>query len=408
MTFERMAMRRWLLAAMMAVALMPAGPSRAQEKTIKIGILSDMSGIYADFSGTGAVVAAELAIEDYTATNRSVKVELLRADHQNKADIAATTARRWFDVEGVNAIAELVHSASALAVAEIARNSDRVVLISGSSSSDITGKSCSPNTVHWTYDSWSQSAALAGSVVKGGGDTWFLLVSDSAAGAALERDVGAAVQRQGGRIVGAVRVPLNASDMASFLQQAVASKAKVIAFALGGGDFSNALKQAQEFGVTETGQQIVAPVLFETDVRGLSLATAQKLRASTSFYWDLNDGTRSFAERFAKRHRGAMPTMVQAGVYASVLHYLKAAEQGDFSSGRQVVARMKAMPTDDPLFGRGSIRIDGRKIQPMYLFEVKKPSESKGPWDLLHILETIPADRSIRPLAEGGCSLTSN
>jgi len=368
----------------------------------RIGVLTDMSGVYADFSGAGSLVAAELAVEDYGKLNPSVNVELRSADHQNKADIASGIARRWF-ADGVGAIVDLVHSASALAVTDIARSQDRVAIVSGSSSSDLFGSACTPNTVHWTYDSWAIAASIASAVVKSGGDTWFFLTSDTTAGHALERDIANAVKAAGGTVMGSVRSPINTPDFSSFLLTASSSQAKVLVLVAGGSDFTNALKQAHEFGFAGSGRRIVAPVVFETDVRALGLPIAQGLGSVTSFYWDMNGSTRAFSARFAARHKGARPTMVQAGVYAGLLHYLKAVSDDGSLAGRAAVARMKELPTDDPLFGKGSIRIDGRKLQPMYFYQIKSPDQSKGQWDYLRILDTIPADKATRPLSEGGC-----
>ncbi|HKU96100.1 MAG TPA: ABC transporter substrate-binding protein [Vineibacter sp.] len=393
---------------MLAAALMvPVAAGVAQDRSKsdivrRVGVLTDMSGIYADFSGAGSVAAAELAVEDYVKINPAVKVELRSADHQNKADIASGIARRWF-ADGVGAIVDLVHSASALAVTEIARSQDKVAIVSGASSSDLFGSACTPNTVHWTYDSWAIAASIASAVVKSGGDTWFFLTSDTNAGHALERDISNAVKAAGGKVVGAVRAAINTPDFSSFLLTASSSQAKVLVLVAGGSDFTNALKQAHEFGFTGAGRRIVAPVVFETDVRALGLTIAQGLGSVTSFYWDMNDSTRQFSARFAARHKGAKPTMVQAGVYAGLLHYLKAVADDDAVDGKAAVARMKALPTDDPLFGKGSIRMDGRKLQPMFFYQTKTPEQSKAPWDYFRILDTIPADQAIRPLSEGGC-----
>ncbi|TWT08642.1 ABC transporter substrate-binding protein [Reyranella sp. CPCC 100927] len=391
-----------------ALLMLPTAVGMAQDRgktdaARRIGVLTDMSGVYADFSGAGSLVAAELAVEDYAKLNPSMKVELRSADHQNKADVASGIARRWF-ADGVGAIVDLVHSASALAVTELARSQDKVAIVSGSSSSDLFGAACTPNTVHWTYDSWAIAASIANAVVKSGGDTWFFLTSDTSAGHALERDISNAVKAAGGKVVGAVRSAINTPDFASHLLTASSSQAKVLVLVAGGSDFTNALKQAHEFGFAGAGRRIVAPVVFETDVRALGLPVAQGLGSVTSFYWDMNESTRQFATRFAARHKGAKPTMVQAGVYAGLLHYLKAVADDGSAGGRTVVTRMKELPTDDPLFGKGSIRIDGRKLQPMFYYQVKAPEQSKGPWDYLRILDTVPADKAIRPLSEGGCS----
>lgn len=375
-------------------------------RSVRVGVLTDMSGVYSDFSGDGSVVAAELAISDYEKLDPTLKVDLVFADHQNKTDVATVTARRWFE-DGVDAVVDLVHSASALAVTGTARDLDKVAIISGSSSSDLFGKNCSPNTVHWTYDSWAVAESLATATIKSGGRFWFFLASDTSAGHTLVRDIGRAVNSAGGQVLGAVFPPINSADFASYLMSARGWNPDVFALVLGGGDFAGALKQAHEFGLVRPGVKIVAPVIFETDVHSLGTDLSQGLRSVTSFYWNLNEGTRQFASRFARKHRGRMPTMVQAGVYAGVLHYLKAVSLLGSASGKAVVAQMKAVPTDDPLFGRGVIRADGRKMQPMFVFEVKNSSRASGPWDYFDIIDTIPAERAIRAEGEGGCDIAS-
>ncbi|MFG1347968.1 ABC transporter substrate-binding protein [Xanthobacter autotrophicus DSM 431] len=375
-------------------------------RTVKIGVLSDLSGPYADVGGMGSVVAARLAIEDSGLPKKGWTIEVVAADHQNKADIAANTALKWYDTEGVDAITDLVNSAAALAVSQISRDKNKVVLASGPATSDLTGKACSPNTVHWTSDTWAFANGTGKALVKTGGDTWFFLTADYTFGHSLERDTEKVVLESGGKVLGKVRAPIGTSDFASFLLQAQASKAKIVALANSGADTINAIKQAAEFGLVAGGQRMAGMLLYIVDIHSLGLRAAQGTVLTSPFYWDMNDDTRSFAARFASQMRGAKPTMIQAGTYSAVLHYLKAVEAlGDSKDGTRVVGTMKDMPTDDPLFGKGRIRADGRKIHPMYLFQVKSPEESKGDWDYYKLLATIPAEEAFRPLDEGGCPL---
>ncbi|MBL0918420.1 MAG: ABC transporter substrate-binding protein [Hydrogenophaga sp.] len=390
-----------------AAALMAAGAAQAQisDGVIKIGVLNDMSGLYADIAGPGSVTAARMAVEDFGAAAKGMKVEIVGADHQNKPDVGSTVARTWYDVDKVDAIADVPTSSVALAINQITREKNKVFLNSGAATSDLTGKACSPNTVHWTYDTWMLANGTGSAIVKTGGDSWFFLTADYAFGHALERDTEAAVLKGGGKVLGKVRHPFPGQDFSSFLLQAQASKAKVIALANAGGDTINSIKQAAEFGITRGGQNLAGMLMFITDVHALGLNTAQGLIFTETFYWDLNDQTRAWSKKFAERNGGKYPSMVQAGVYASVLHYLKAVEAAKTDDGAKVVEQMKKMPTDDPLFGKGMIRQDGRKIHPAYLVEVKKPSESKGPYDYYKVRATIPADQAFRPLNMGECPL---
>jgi branched-chain amino acid transport system substrate-binding protein len=373
---------------------------------VKIGVLTDMSGTYSDLSGPGSVWAARKAVEDYTAANKGLKVEVIAADHQNKADISSNTARQWYDVEGVDAIVDLVTSSTALAVNQIAKEKNKVALVSGAASSDLTGKQCTPNTIHWTYDTYALANGTGTAVVKTGGDTWFFLTADYAFGHALERDTAAVVKKNGGKVLGSVRHPFPAQDFSSFLLQAQSSGAKIIGLANAGTDTTNAIKQAAEFGIVAAGQNLAGLLVFITDVHALGLKTAQGLIFTESWYWDANDANRAFAKDFAAAIGGKHPTMVHAGVYSSVIHYLKAVEaMKNDADGAAVVAKMKEMPTEDKLFGKGSVRPDGRKIHDMYLFEVKKPEESKKPWDYYKLRATIPADEAWRQLAESECPL---
>jgi branched-chain amino acid transport system substrate-binding protein len=394
------------LRALAALAL-ATGPAAAQisDGVIKIGVLNDQSGTYADLAGPGSVVAARMAVEDFGAAKKGMKVEILVADHQNKPDVGSQIARQWFDVDKVDVIVDVPTSSVVLAVNQIAREKNKALLVSTGATSDLTGKACSPNAIHWTYDTWALANGTGSAIVKTGGDTWFFLTADYAFGHALERDTEAVVVKNGGKVLGKVRHPFPTADFSSFLLQAQASKAKIIGLANAGADTTNAIKQGAEFGIVKGGQQFAGLLVFLTDVNALGLDKAQGLLLTEAFYWDLNDQTRSWSKRFAERHHQAMPTMAQAGVYSSVLHYLKAVEALKSDDGPKVIAKMKEMPTDDPVFGKGSIRPDGRKIHPMYLFEVKKPSESKGAWDYYKVRATIPADQAFRPMDQGDCPM---
>jgi len=371
--------------------------------TLRIGVLNDMSSVYADFQGPGSVVAAQLAVEDFAKQSKR-KVEILSADHQNKPDIGSQIANQWYDVDKVDMIVDVPNSGVALAVSQVANQKNKVFIVSGAAASDLTGPKCNANTIHWTYDTWMLANGTGTAIVKTGGNTWFFLTSDYAFGHALERDTMAAVERAGGKVLGKVRHPLNTNDFSSFLLQAQSSKAKVIGLANAGGDTINSIKQSVEFGIPQGGQRVVATVLYLSDVHSLGLKVAQGLQFTESFYWDLNDGTRAWAKRFAPRNNNRYPTAMQAGVYAATLHYLKAVDAlGAAGDGKAVVQEMKKLPTDDPLFGKGSVRADGRKLHNMYLFEVKKPEESKYPWDYYKLIQTIPPSEAWRPLEEGGC-----
>src|SRR5262252_5617946 len=397
-------MKRILGLTTLAVVL-ACGVANAQQINVKVGVLTDMSSLYADATGPGSVIAAKMAAADFMKDHPNVKVEVISGDHQNKPDIGTQLANQWYDVEKVDVIIDVPNSGVALAISQVTRDKNKVFVGSGPATSDLTGPKCSPNTVHWTYDTWMLANGTGKAVVKTGGDTWFFLTSDYAFGHALERDTMAVVEKNGGKVLGKVRHPLNTNDFSSFLLQAQASKAKIIGLANAGGDTINSIKQASEFGIVKGGQNLAGLLVFISDIHGLGLDKAQGLIFTETYYWDLNDATRAFAKRFAGLNNGKYPSMVQAGVYSAILHYLKAVEAGKTDDGTKTVAKMKEMPTDDPLFGKGHIRIDGRKIHPAYLVEVKKPSESKGPWDYYKIRATIPADQAFRPLNEGGCSL---
>jgi branched-chain amino acid transport system substrate-binding protein len=395
-------------AALLASTSLASTSAFAQytDGVVKIGVLNDMSSLYADVGGPGSVAAAKLAVADFDPAAHGMKVEIVSGDHQNKPDIGVGLAGTWFDRDGVDMIIDVPNSGVALAISELARVKNKVFIGSGPATSDLTGAKCNGNTVHWTYDTWNLAHGTGGAMVKTGGDTWFFLTSDYAFGHALERDTSAVVEANGGKVLGKVRHPLNTSDFSSFLLQAQASKAKVIGLANAGGDTINSVKQAGEFGITQGGQSLAGLLVFASDVAALGLQTAQGLVLTETWYWDLNDASRAWTKRWQVERPGKWPTMSQAGVYSGVLHYLKAvaALKAD-GDGQSVVAKMKEMPTDDPLFGKGVVRADGRKIHPAYLFEVKKPAESKYPGDFYKIRATIPPEEAFRPLKDGGCPL---
>src|SRR5712692_10443554 len=399
-----MAFRKLLMAASVALAM---GTAQAQvsDGIIKIGVLNDQSSLYADLTGPGSAIAARMAVEDFGAAKKGMKVEIVSADHQNKPEVGSGIARQWYDVDKVDVIVDVPTSSVALAVNQVTREKNKAFLVSGAATSDLTGKACSPNTIHWTYDTWMLAHGTGSAIVQTGGKSWFFLTADYAFGHALERDTEEVVMKEGGKVLGKVRHPLNTQDFSSFLLQAQSSKAQIIGLANAGGDTINSIKQAAEFGIVGKGQNLAGLLVFITDVHALGLPTAQGLVLTESFYWDRNDASRAFAKRFAPQYKGNMPTMVQAGVYSAVLHYLKAIEAAKTDDGPKVIAKMKEMPTDDPLFGKGRIRADGRKIHPMYLFEVKKPSESKGAWDYYKLRATIPAEQAFRPVDQGDCPL---
>src|SRR6187549_1323586 len=401
-------MRKTLGLAALAVAL-ACGGANAQQVTVKVGVLSDMSSLYSDIGGAGSVAAAKLAIADFAKANPNVKVEMNIGDHQNKPDIGSQIANQWYDVDKVDMIIDVPNSGVALAISQVASTKNKVFIGSGPASSDLTGAKCNANTVHWTYDTWMLANGTGTAFVKTGGDTWFFLTADYAFGHALERDTAAAVEKAGGKVLGKVRHPINSSDFSSFLLQAQASKAKVIGLANAGGDTINSIKQASEFGIVKGGQKLAGLLVFASDVAALGLPTAQGLILTETWYWDMNDANRAWTKRWQQERQGKWPTMIHAGVYSGITHYLKAAValKGNVSDGKAVVAQMKSMPTDDPLFGKGTIRPDGRKVHPDYLLEVKKPEESKHPGDFYKVRATIPADQAFRPLKEGNCPLVS-
>src|SRR5882724_6398559 len=400
-------MKRLLSLTAVAVAL-AASSAQAQQVSVKIGVMSDMSSLYADIGGPGSTAAAKLAIADFAKANPNVKVELVSADHQNKADVGSGVVNKWYDTENVDLVIDVPNSGVALAVSQIASTKNKVFIVSGAAASDLTGPKCNANTIHWTYDTWMLANGTGKAMVKGGGDTWFFLTADYAFGHALERDTADVVEKNGGKVLGRVRHPLNTADFSSFLLQAQSSKAKVIGLANAGGDTINSIKQAAEFGIVKGGQSLAGLLVFASDVNALGLNAAQGLIFTETWYWDLNDANRAWTKRWhAERNAaGKVPTMNQAGVYAGTLHYLKAVTVlKSAADGKAVVAEMKKLSTDDALFGKGSIRADGRKLHPAYLFEVKKPSESKYPGDFYKTRITIPGAEAFRPLRDGGCPL---
>ena len=403
-------MKNKISALMLSTALVLAAGTGAfaQDKTIKIGNLTDMSGLYADVGGAGSTLAAQMALDDSGLTAKGWKIELISADHQNKPDVGTTIARQWADVEKVDVIVDVLNSGVALAVKNVVTEKNIIMINSGAASSALTDAQCSPNVIHWVYDTYMLANSTGTALVKAGGDSWFFLTADYAFGAALEKDTTAAVTAAGGKILGSVKHPLNSSDFSSFLLQAQASKAKIVGLANAGGDTTNSIKQAAEFGIVKGGQKLAGLLMFVSDVHSLGLNIAQGLNFTETFYWDLNDGTREFSKRYSdKAKNNAKPTMVQAGVYSGLIQYFKALEAmgNNPHDGIKVVEKMKSMKTDDKLFGPGEIQVTGRKLTPAYLFEVKSPAESKGPWDYYKLVGTTPADKAFRPLAESTCSL---
>ncbi|MGH8411561.1 MAG: ABC transporter substrate-binding protein [Pseudomonas sp.] len=386
----------------------PAVQAQVSDGVVRIGVLNDLSGTYAGLSGPGSVWAAKQAVADFEPEKHGLKVEVVAADHQNKPDVGASVARRWFDVDKVDVIVDVPTSSVILAVNEVVREKNKVLLVSGGGSSDLTGKACSPNTIHWTYDTWALANGTGKAVVGSGGKSWFFMTADYAFGHALERDTASVVEKSGGTVMGKVRHPFPGTDFSSYLLQAQASGAQIIGLANAGGDTIVAVKQASEFGITAGGQKLAGLLVFISDVQALGLEAAQGLMLTAAWYWDMNDASREFGRAFAAANGGKFPTMAQAGVYSAVTNYLRTvAVNNDDGNGAEVVARMKAVKTEDKLFGEGSIRADGRKIHPLYLFEVKKPSESKYPGDYYKLLSTIPADEAFRPMSAGGCSLVT-
>ena len=404
-------MKRKLLCSLIAglgLALGAGAQAEISNGVVKIGVLADMSGPYADVSGEGSTISTKMAARDYVAqTGSKLKIEVISADHQNKPDIGSSIARKWYDSEGVDMIMDVTTSSVALAVSQITKEKNKVMLDTGAGSPSLTGDHCSPNTIHWLYDTWELAHSTGRAIVETGGDTWFFLTADYKFGHDLRDDTAAVVKENGGKVLGSVNIPLGTQDYSSFLLQAQASKAKVIGLANAGTDTSNAIKQAAEFGIVAGGQKMAGLLVFINDVHALGLQTAQGLQITTSWYWDMTDANRAWTKEYMKaRGSDVHPNSNHAGIYSATLHYLKAIDalQED-SDGVKVVEKMKATPTDDPLFGKGKIRIDGRKIHPVYLMEVKSPEESKYAWDYYKLIATTPADKAFRPLDQGGCYL---
>lgn len=391
--------------AILVALLAFAAPAASAELKVKIGVLSDFSGPFADLGGEGSLLAAKMAAEDFMASHPDVKIDVISADHQNKPDVGSGIARRWFDEQDVDVIADVNNSGVALAVNIVAKDKDKVVLGSGPSTADLTGKYCSPNAIQWTYDTYALTQGAPRALVPKGGDKWFFITADIAGPISMERESTKVVNANKGKVLGQVRVPPNSSDFSSALLTAQSSGANVIAFANAGADTVNSIKQAVEFGLNRNGARLAAILVMLTEVKALGLQIGQGLVTTEAFYWDTNDGTRAWSRRFGERLKGRMPTQVHAGVYASTMHYLKAVLASKTKAGRQVVQKMESTPTDDDLFGKGVIRQDGRKIHDMFVFEVKKPAESSSDWDLLKQVAVIPGSEAFRPLSEGECPL---
>ena len=397
-------MNRLTYLLLVPILMLGQSAAKAGSDAITIGVLNDLSGVYADLGGPGSVAAAEIAVEEFGPTVIGKPIKILSGDHQNKPDIGAALARRWFDVDNVDMVIDFPNSGVALAVQEVARAKQKIAIYSTAASMDLSGKACSPTGFQWTYDNYSNAAGVAQALVKKGMDSWYFITVDYAFGLSLEAEASKAVKAAGGTVAGSVKHPLNTPDFSSFLLQAQSSKAKVIALANAGGDTVNAVKQANEFKIVERGQTLVTPVMFITDVNSLGLSVAQGLTFVTGYYWDLDDKTRAFADKFFKR-RKAMPTMAQAGVYSGVLHYLKAINAAKSVDALAVAAKMRELPVRDSFTQTGTVREDGRMVHDMYLVQVKKPAESKAPWDYYKVLATIPAAEAFKPLAESECPL---
>ena len=400
-------MKRNLLSLLLAAAIGACAlPAQAQIKgdVVKIGVLTDMTGVYGDLGGQGSVIAAQMAIDDFGGKVLGKPIQLISADHQNKADLAASKAREWFDRENVDMITDLLNSAVALAVSGVAKDKNKVAMVVGAATSALTNANCNANTVHYAYDTYALANIAGKEIVKAGGDTWFFITADYAFGAALEKDTSDVVKANGGKVLGSVKHPLGTTDFSSYLLQAQASKAKIIGLANAGGDTINSIKSASEFGITESGQSLAALLVFITDIHSLGLKTTQGLMLTEGWYWDLNDDTRKFADRFLAKHK-ARPTMVQTGVYSSVLTYLKAVQAAGTDDAQPVMAKMRALPINDVFAKNGKIREDGRMLHDMLLVQVKKPSESKRPWDYYNIKATIPGDQAFQPLSKSTCAL---
>jgi branched-chain amino acid transport system substrate-binding protein len=396
----------WSAAVVFAAWTLPASAQYTND-AVKVGVATDMSSLYSDINGPGAVIAAQMAIDEFGGTVNGKKIELVTGDIQNKADVAASLAGRWYDADGVDVIFGAGASSSSIAIEGVADQKHKIFLAPDPASSDITGKLCNPYTIQWTYDTTALANGTGSAVVKSGGKSWFFLTADYAFGYALERDVSEVVKKAGGTVVGGVKAPINTQDFSSFLLQAQASKAQIIGLANAGGDTINSIKQAAEFGIVKGGQKLAGLLVFVSDVHSLTLERAQGLRLTEAFYWDLNDKTRAFAKRFAEKNKGKMPTSVQAGFYSATLAYLNAVKAAGSDDADKVMAKLKSTRWDDPVFGPSYVRADGRKMHDMYLFEVKTPAESKGPWDYYKLLATIPGEQAFRPLDQGNCPIVT-
>jgi len=396
-----------LFAALCGAFIASAHAQRISDDVVKIGVLTDMSSLYADNAGPGSVAAAQMAIDDFGGRVLGKKIELVSADNQNKPEVGANITRVWIDRQGVDAIVDVPNSAVAFAVQELTRTKNRVFLATGTASSRLTGDACSPTTVHWTYDTYALANGTGQAVVQAGGDSWFFIAADFAVGAALMADTERVIKANGGRVLGSVRHPINSADFSSYILQAQASKAKIIGLATAGGDMINIVKQSAEYKVGEGGQRLAGLLVFIADIHSLGLQTAQGLLLTSAFYWDLNDQTRAWSKKFATRYP-KVPTMIHAGTYGAVTHYLKAIAAAGTDEAKAVVAKMKEMPVDDFMTKHGVIRADGRLVRDMYLFQVKAPSESRGGFDYYKLVATIPGEKAFRPLGEGGCKLVTN
>ena len=397
-------MKKLTLAVALSLTGFAATTSHAQSSggAVKIGVLADMSSIYSSIGGKGLVDAAKMAVEDFGGSVLGKPIELLSVDTQNKVDVASSRARQWFDVDGVDMVTDMPTSAIALAVSKLGEEKKKIVMVTSAATSDLTGKACSPYTAHWTYDTYAMSVGTAAAVVKSGGDTWYFLSADYAFGQALERDATQVIEANGGKVLGSAKHPLSAPDFSSFILQAQSSKAKVIGLANGGQDTSTAIKQAAEFGVGKSGQKVAALLAFLSDIKSIGLPLAQGLYLTEAFYWDLNDKTREWSQRFYKRN-GVMPTMTQAGTYGAVTHYLQAVKAVGSKDSDKVMAQMRETPINDFMTTNGTLRKDGRVVRDMYLFQVKTPAESKGEWDLYKTIATTPGNIAFRPMDKGGC-----
>jgi branched-chain amino acid transport system substrate-binding protein len=398
-----------ILPTVVSAVFLATTPAAAQisDNIVKLGVLTDMSSLYADINGPGAVVATQMAVEDFGGTVLGKKIEVIQADVQNKADVAVAIAGRWYDTEQVDVILGAAASSSSLATSGVAKEKKKVFLAPDPASSDITGKACNAYTIQWVYDTVALANGTGSAVVKAGGKTWFFLTADYAFGHALERDVTAVVNANDGKVVGSVRHPLNTSDFSSFLLQAQSSKAQIIGLANAGGDTINSIKQGAEFGLLAGGQKLAGLLVFISDIHTIGLKQAQGLNLTEAFYWDLNDKTRTWSKRWSAKMNGRMPTMIQAGFYSATMAYLEAIKASGTDDADKVMAKLKSTQMDDPLFGKGYVRKDGRKMHDMHLFEVKKPEESKGPWDYYKLIRTIPAEEAFRPMDKGGCPLVN-